>query len=223
MLQLFDTYAALFESWCVIRPFLQTWAIRSSGEIMMSKHAFLPRTIPLLLLIASLFAMVSPHAQLASPEAPPLGNQLDTGYSVIFDDGFDNGDTSHWNLPPGWIAAEEGGNWYLRATPYGSASLVSPLIRTGYRFRADLRIISGWAALHYRQSHGQYTLEVMPGWLHFSKFDGERWDEGIASGSALISADAWHTVEISGTLGHIQVLVDETLYLDYYLFTVILI
>lgn len=46
----------------------------------MSKHVLLPRTIPLLLLIASLFATAVPHIQLASPEAPLCAGSI--GLSV---------------------------------------------------------------------------------------------------------------------------------------------
>jgi len=49
----------------------------------MGKHDLLPRTIALLLLIASLFAIAASHIKLALPKAPPFGNRrLDTGHHV---------------------------------------------------------------------------------------------------------------------------------------------
>ena len=141
---------------------------------------------------------------------------MDTGYSLIFDDGFDDGDTSRWNLSPDWTVVEENGNWFLRGMPGGGASLASPLVRAEYRFKVDLRIISGMAGLNYRVSRGnRYLLEVTPGRLRLSKEANGEWSEGIAKANVPISTGLWHTVEISGTAGCIQVFVDETLCLDY--------
>jgi len=180
-----------------------------------SKHISLPGLLVLLLLVTCLSSSPRFHTRTESLASPPLNNQLDPGYFIIFDDDFDGGSTSRWILSSNWVAVEEDDNWYLQGTPNGDARLTSPLVQTDYRFKVDLRIINGWAALHYRQRHGQYTLEVMPGRLCLSKFNGEEWDEGIASGNAPISTNIWHTVEISGTTDHIQVFVDDDLYLDY--------
>lgn len=144
--------------------------------------------------------------------------QADTGYSTILDDGFDGGSTVLWESQAGWEAAQEGGDWYYEGTPNSEAALVSALIRADYRFRTDLRIVDGWASLHYRKSQSEYhhyRLEVEPGQLVLSKYDGDVWTADLISGTAPIFTDTWHTVEISGTRGHIQVFVDEALYLDY--------
>jgi photosystem II stability/assembly factor-like uncharacterized protein len=169
----------------------------------------------LLLLISFIVALPSPTRSRAE-ETDPRVVQNGTEYVMLFTDGFDGGNTGRWNLPEGWTAVQESGDWHLRAAPRGDASLFSPVIHSAYRFRVDLRLTGqGWAALHYRQSFGQYSLEVMEDSLSLNKFDGEQWIEPVASGSAALPLNSWHTVEISGTAGRLQVLVDDVITLDY--------
>lgn len=139
------------------------------------------------------------------------GPLLGTTDHVAFVDDFQGGSTARWVVQPGWSAGEEGGNGYLHAAAAGQATLVQPLTRSQYRLRADVRLVGGSAALWYRRSfdgtHG-YRLHVAPDGLRLYRWQGDGNVTLLGADPAPIPAGTWHTLQISGTLGHLQVWVD---------------
>jgi photosystem II stability/assembly factor-like uncharacterized protein len=146
----------------------------------------------------------------ALAQAPPPNE----GYTLLFQDEFDGGDADRWQLPSAWAVAQEGPQWFLRAAPEGAAFLMAPLIRSACRLRARVRLWQGEAALGYRASYGGYRLEVASDGLALHRFLGEE-DAIIAHAEATIPLGTWHTMEVSGTLGRLQVSLDQALRLDY--------
>lgn len=188
----------------------------------MHRHSLILKTL-VLLLITSLFLTAPSCAHPALSEA--LSPNAD--YLVVFDDDFEGGNSNNWFAWGGWTVAEEdaasptGGNSYLHAAD-GRAELVNPIVYSTYRLRADVRLWdaeAGFASevvLMYRESHERgYHLHVMPDVLSLMRFDGES-EEHLAGGAGPISTGVWHTIEISGTLGHIQVFADDELLVDYH-------
>lgn len=112
----------------------------------MAKASSLPITI-LLFLATPAVIIGSSQIQAASLHASSHANSVDTNYSVIFSDSFNNGDTSHWKFSPNWTVVEEADNWFLRGTPDSNVTPMPPITRADYCFRVDIRIISGTAVL----------------------------------------------------------------------------
>jgi len=148
---------------------------------------------------------------------PAQGSRADARYTVMFHDGFDGGDTSQWEHTPDWYTVEEDGNWYLRAETNGFAFLRASLGQGDYRFRVDLRLYTHPAGLHFRRSGDDYyAVDVAAGGsLYLEKPGFPPLEGGITRADAPITQGEWHTVEISCTAAHIQVLMDDVLYLDY--------
>lgn len=165
------------------------------------------RSLGIILLFSAL--ILSPYPLTAPPTEAATASPV-PDYVVVWHDGFARGDTAHLTLPTGWDTYQDTGDWYLGARAAGHASPVKASVRANYCFRTRLRITSGWAALHFRSRAQRYSLEVMPG--HMVLFGAT--DQSLANAQAPVQVGTWHTVAISGTLGHLQVSLDDTPYLD---------
>ena len=139
------------------------------------------------------------------------------GEELIFSDGFTPGSSTQWLVPFGWSTAQESGDTYLHATSAGMASPLAALVRSQYRLQADLRLGQGSAQIWFRQSYDHvygYRLEVASGGLQLYRELGDESTLSLAADPTSISTHAWHTLEISATLGHLQVSIDDQLRLD---------
>ncbi len=176
----------------------------------MNRHARILTTIVLLLI-------TFPFITASSCTGPALSEALspNTDYAVVFEDDFEDENANHWFTWGDWTVAQENGNSYLHAAD-GRAELVNPIVYSTYRLRADVRLWDAEVVLMYRESHERgYHLHVMPDVLGLFRFDGET-EEQLVNTPAPISTEVWHTIKISGTLGHIQVFADDELLIDYH-------
>ncbi|HFD38687.1 MAG TPA: hypothetical protein ENJ31_02385, partial [Anaerolineae bacterium] len=166
-----------------------------------------------LLLMLSLAPACTPSARSETPTAAANG-PTGSGETVLLRDDFEAGHTAQWDLQADWSVVEEGGNRYLQAESDGWMSPLDPIIRSAYRLRLDLRFWEGELLLGYRESLGSgYGLHLMPGAMALERHVYGQ-DEELASIPLPFATGEWHTLEISGTLAHLQVLVDEAVVMD---------
>jgi photosystem II stability/assembly factor-like uncharacterized protein len=134
---------------------------------------------------------------------------------LVFFDGFDGRNTSRWSLPAGWSAAREGDNAYLAAPAAGRAELINNPVYSAYALTVDLRLHSGAGRLWFRRSFDGdgYRLDVDAAGIDLYRLVDE--EQTWLGGSAdPVEAGVWHSVQISGTLDHLQVRVDGAPQID---------
>jgi photosystem II stability/assembly factor-like uncharacterized protein len=137
--------------------------------------------------------------------------------SLVFAETFDSDSMTIWNFPSGWTVEQDGENRYLHADSINTAIPLASLIYTNYRFRTDIRLNGGVASLLYRRSFDQsgYRLDVASDKLDLYRRVRDDSETLLVSQSASISMDAWHTIEISATLAHLEVFVDDQIQIDH--------
>jgi photosystem II stability/assembly factor-like uncharacterized protein len=177
-----------------------------------------------LLLVGAGFALKEAHVQaqpvqfMTAESLPgyPAGYPT-SGETLVFSDTFASGSAINWALPSGWNEAQEASNWFVHAATADSAGLIQPRIFSAYRFQADVRLGSGSASLWYRRSFdgSGYRLDISSGGLSLVRIIREDPEIFLAGDATPISSAAWHTIQINGALGHLEVWVDSALRLDY--------
>jgi len=124
---------------------------------------------------------------------------------IAFSDYFDAGSTYKWFLSPGWMGVMELGNGFLNAPSPGTAELVTPVIRSDYRFLTDVRIWDGYAYLVFRKgAHDEYRLKVTLNSLILVRLN-DGFMTHLANANTTLSPRVWHTVEVDCDLDRITI------------------
>jgi len=133
---------------------------------------------------------------------------------VVFDEDFEAGNTSQWALSEEWLVVAEGGDHYLRGRGDGWLQPADPIVRSTYRLRFGLRLWRGELAINYREHlESGYGLLLVGEDLVLER---HVYGEGreLANARLALSDGQWHTLDIDGDGGHLQVLVDGDSVLD---------
>lgn len=162
-----------------------------------------PRKIGFLLFIA-LAAMILFYSAIA------------LAATVLFQDNFESGNASSWQLDPGWLVVNDSGNFVLSGSNHSFA-------RTGdqnwsnYSFKAKVKLKDSGSAVHlnYRCVCERYFIGLNSGALYLSKTKPCGTHPSIVHIPESHSAGRWYALEIIGRQGNIKVYLDGNLKIDY--------
>jgi hypothetical protein len=135
---------------------------------------------------------------------------------VHLSDNFEKRAADGWDLEPGWLVEQEGGNYLLSGEGHNWARLQRGEGWTNYSFRLRLKLIRGAIHLNYRVSEkGRYFIGLREEGLYLNK--EAPWGEfaDLAGSDTRIDFKVWHDIEIVGKDGHLQVYVDGILEIDF--------
>jgi photosystem II stability/assembly factor-like uncharacterized protein len=134
-------------------------------------------------------------------------------YGEDFEDGLARG----WDLDTGWEVSQQGGNFVLHGQGHRWANLSQGRNWTDYAFKFRLKLLKGAVHLNYRLSHEprftRYYFGFSEEGFALSK-QIENDFTSISRSEKLHRLNVWHTVEIRGFEGRLQVFVNGELELD---------
>ncbi len=88
------------------------------------------------------------------------------GWTVLFQDNFEDGNANEWQLDAGWEIEEEDGNYVLSGSGHTWATLNAEHNWTDYSFKIKVKLIEGNVHLNYRVSDsGRYFIGFHAGGL----------------------------------------------------------
>ncbi|MFQ5922730.1 MAG: hypothetical protein ACE5M4_07780, partial [Anaerolineales bacterium] len=150
-------------------------------------------------------------------ETPRTFEVASNAFEILYSEDFEDGQARDWTLEPGWQVSQEGGNFVLHGQGHRWANLTQGATWGNYSFRFRLKLLSGAVHINYRLGEdGQFTRYFFgfhEGGLHLQKQIDDN-STFISETEQFHRPDAWHTVEIKGFEGHMQVFVDGELELD---------
>jgi hypothetical protein len=134
----------------------------------------------------------------------------------LYSEDFEDDPAQDWSLGAGWQVSTVDGNTVLLGRDHYWANLTREADWTDYAFKFRLNMRVGAVHLNYRVGENpfsRYFLKFNEGGFTLNKQVG---DDFIFMGDNWKSypLNTWHTVEIKGFAGHLQVLVDGVLELD---------
>ncbi len=138
------------------------------------------------------------------------------GWTVLFQDNFEDSNANEWQLDAGWEVEHEDKNYVLSGSGHTWATLNTEHNWTDYSFKAKVKLIEGSVHLNYRVSdNGRYFIGFHAGGLYLNK--ETPWDTfyDLTSNDVPHSPNAWYNVEIVGAQNNIKVYVDNVLRLEY--------
>ena len=151
------------------------------------------------------------HTATPSPAPTP------TPSGPLYTEDFEDGLAQNWALETGWQVSREDGNTILLGRDHRWANFNEGSQWTNYAFMFRLKVRAGSVHLNYRLGEaGQFTryfLSFNEGGLALGKQVGDEFTH-ISGIQKFQSPNTWHTVEIKGFEGHLQVFVDGLIELD---------
>ena len=168
--------------------------------------------------------VVSKATVKASPQAAPtptpalklIATPTPTPSEPLYSEDFEDGPAQNWSLEPGWQVSKENGNTVLLGRGHYWANLTRGADWTDYVLKFRLKVRSAAVHLNYRMGanpFSRYFLSFSKEGLTLTKQVGDDFTEMMDNRNSY-HLNTWHTVEIKGFAGHLQVLVDGVLELD---------
>ena len=163
----------------------------------------------------TLCLMVGLAATLLSPAAPGLAQG--SGGVALYQESFDGGQATGWQLEPGWQVVQDGNNAVLAGEGHHWA-------RPGVSFRGDfsvqfrLKLLRGRIYLVYRTNDaGRYFIGFQEDKSDLSKqyWRPDTFQNGLAGSKTAHSLGTWHQIEIAGRGATLRFLVDDQLEWEY--------
>lgn len=140
-----------------------------------------------------------------------------TNEEVYFFDDFEYGNADGWELGPGWQVEDDDGNYVLS----GSGQNWPPTLRGEYTWRnyslkAKIKLITESVQVNYRfnVNSERYIIRLNLGKIDLAKTSPSMHME-LVSENIQINHDEWHTVEIIGNGGDLEVFFDDALLIVY--------
>ena len=164
-------------------------------------------------------ATVKASPQAASTPTPALkliATPTPTPSEPLYSEDFEDGPAQNWSLEPGWQVSKENGNTVLLGRGHYWANLTRGADWTDYVLKFRLKVRSAAVHLNYRMGanpFSRYFLSFSKEGLTLTKQVGDDFTEMMDNRNSY-HLNTWHTVEIKGFAGHLQVLVDGVLELD---------
>lgn len=131
---------------------------------------------------------------------------------ILFEDDFESGDTSNWELGAGWDVVSIDGTKALKGVQHEWAKLNTSYFGDDFRVELRMKMVSGGTHLNFRIGNiGRYFISVEEQGTTLSK---QIWPntffEGIESSQSKHPPNKWHDIEIRGENDTVRVFVNGT-------------
>jgi len=146
----------------------------------------------------------------------PKKVQAQEGWTTLFQDNFEDGNATGWQLDPGWQVEQEGSNYVLSGSGHNWARLNTGSNWTDYRFSLQVKLIQEAVHLNVRLNNtGRYYVGFSEAGIYLNKQFWPNTFLDLARANFPISKDVWHTASITVQGNRIQVAVDGVNRIDY--------
>jgi photosystem II stability/assembly factor-like uncharacterized protein len=152
------------------------------------------------------FSLLKPWTGLA--QAP--------GETILYQESFDSGQASGWQLDPGWQLTQDEGNWVLAGLGHEWAR-PSPTFEGDFRLVFRLKLLRGRIHLVYRTNQiGRYYIGFHQGGSDLNKqYWPDTFNNNLTSRNTTHRLNTWHQVEIIGEGARLRFLVDGKMEWEY--------
>jgi len=182
------------------------------------------RRLLVMLAVASLLAFASScrlgRRAASSAPLPPAGSAPEMGLPgvsgvVLFQDDFQDGQADGWTVNSAWDVQQSGDVYVFRAEGQGGAWVNGGQAWRDYAFRAGVRVEAGSLFLSSNLSQaGRYLLHLRSDGAYLLK-EQPAGNYTLLAQTGPLAANAPHSVAIASQGGHLQVYVDNVLWMDY--------
>jgi len=184
------------------------------------RHLFLLLALFLLVLNTScrLGQGVSPTAApaTAAAEISDLGPGIpDVNGEILFQDDFQDGQPDGWTINGAWYIQQADDLYYFTASSLGGAWVTAGTSWSGYLYHAGVRLESGSLFLSTNMTQaGRYLLLLRADGMYLLREQPEDNFVSLAE-TGPITTGIGHSVSIANQSGHLQVYIDQVLWMDY--------
>jgi photosystem II stability/assembly factor-like uncharacterized protein len=138
------------------------------------------------------------------------------GQTILYQESFDSGQATGWQLEPGWQVAQDGDNQVLAGEGHHWAR-PSVSFSGDFRVRFRLKLLRGRIHLVYRMNNaGRYFIGFQEDKSDLSKqYWPDTFQNGLTGSNTAHSLGTWHEIEIAGQGASLRFLVDDQLEWEY--------
>jgi len=165
--------------------------------------------------IAPTEALPATQEEIVEELAPTEDLEIDQAGNILFHDDFQDGVPDGWNITEAWVVQQTGDLYTFEAIGNGGAWVPQGHSWSNYAFEVATRLESGSLLLSFNLSPtGRYMVRLDQTGLYLIKeFPAD--DYTVLSQTGPIRMEAWRQIDMRSYNGHIQVYVDQTLWVDY--------
>lgn len=139
-----------------------------------------------------------------------------TGWVTLYQNNFQTGDLSNWQLDPGWIIAQQNTNKFLSGSGHSWATYTKGIYLTNYRLGLRVKLVRQGVHLNVRLSNtGRYYIGMHENGIYLNKqFFPSTFIE-LTKADFPITKNTWHNVSVTVAGNRIKVAVDGVEKINY--------
>jgi len=195
------------------------------GEKMNRKCISKSRSLYAALFILLLAALACGSSQEAAPvidehveeemEAEAEQQSISQEGDILFQDDFQDGQSDGWDVTAAWYVQQSGDVYTFEASGSGGAWVPTGGNWSNYAYQASARLGSGSLLLGFNLTQaGRYIVRLDEAGLYLVKEYPTKTYTVLAQ-TGPVSLGEWHQLDIRTYNGHIQIYVDQSLWVDY--------
>ncbi|MBL6982068.1 MAG: hypothetical protein ISR58_12850 [Anaerolineales bacterium] len=134
---------------------------------------------------------------------------------ILFQDDFQDGQSDGWDVTAAWFVQQSGDIYTFDASGSGGAWVPTGSNWSNYAYQSSIRLDAGSLLLGFNLSQsGRYYVRLDGSGLFLLKeYPAKNYTVLIQTGP--VTLGEWHLLDLRSYNGHIQVYVDEALWVDY--------
>lgn len=150
-----------------------------------------------------------------STEEETRVEESDSDPDILFQDDFQDGSNAPWKITTAWNVEQDGDVYSFNSSGYGAAWIPYGQSWRNYVYQVDTQLESGSLVLSFvLTQQGRYGLHMRQDGIYLMK-ESPPGNISVLSQTGPISIPGWHQVVLSSYEGHLQVHIDNALWIDY--------
>lgn len=134
---------------------------------------------------------------------------------ILFQDDFQDGQSDGWNIAAAWDVQQLGDVYTFESSSSGGAWVPQGNTWSNYAFETAARLDAGSLLLSFHLSpSGRYMVRLDDAGLYLIKEYPAK-DYNAVAQTGPVTLGEWHQIDMRAYNGHIQVYIDEALWVDY--------
>ena len=152
--------------------------------------------------------VVEDSAEVVQPAAAQEGD-------ILFQDNFQDGQPDGWNITSAWYVQQSGDAYAFESSGSGGAWVPTGGNWSNYAYQSSIRLDAGSLLLGFNLTQSsRYILRLDEAGLYLIKESPAK-NYTVLAQTGPVSPGEWHQLEIRTYQGHIQVYVEQSLWVDY--------
>lgn len=157
----------------------------------------------------------SPETAPVDDSDQPVQSETAQGGDILFQDDFQDGQPDRWDITAAWNIQQSGDVYTFATSGSGGAWVPEGSGWNNYAFEASIRLDAGSLLLGFNLSQaGRYMVRLDEVGLYLIKENPAK-SYTVVAQTGPVSLSEWHQLDARAYNGHIQVYVDDELWVDY--------